>query len=269
MCSGIDPQANAAIMVKAIEESAKHGAAMYFAPEMALLLDRDRSRSAPHIVEERFCAPLMAIQEAAAKAQIWVHLGSMAVRPDSESTHYANRTLVIDDTGAIRARYDKIHLFDVDLPTGESWRESNAYRPGIEAVATHCPVGLIGMSICYDMRFPDLYSALAKACVDVIAVPAAFTVPTGQAHWHCLLRARAIETQAFVIAAAQSGTHADGRKTYGHSLVVDPWGEVLLDMDEGERLAFVDLDLNRIDAVRAQIPVHANRRTVPVNVRIT
>jgi deaminated glutathione amidase len=264
--SGIDPHANADVMEKAIREAAQHNAAFYFAPEMALLIDRDRPRAAPHIVEEGMSAALKAVQEAAAQAKIWVHIGSMAVQ--AEENRYANRTIVIDDTGHIRARYDKIHLFDVDLPTGESWRESNAYRPGTQAVAVQCPLGLMGLSICYDMRFPDLYSAFAKAAVDIIAVPAAFTVPTGRAHWHALLRARAIEAQAFVIAAAQSGTHADGRKTYGHSLVVDPWGEVLLDMGEGEGVAFVDIDLARIQEVRSQIPVHANRRDIPDTVRL-
>jgi deaminated glutathione amidase len=269
MCSGIDPQDNAAAMVKAIHEAALQNAVFYFAPEMSLLLDRDRSRAAHNVVQEEESAALVAIKEAAAAAQIWVHLGSMAVRTGPDAALYANRSLVIDDKGAVRARYDKIHLFDVDLPSGESWRESNAYRPGTEAVILDCPLGSMGLSICYDMRFPDLYSVLAKAAVDVICVPAAFTVPTGRAHWHTLLRARAIEAEAFVIAAGQSGTHADGRETYGHSLVVDPWGEIVLDMGEGEGLAVVDLDLTRIQEVRTQIPVHANRRDVRGAVRYT
>jgi deaminated glutathione amidase len=269
MCSGIDPQDNAAAMVKAIYEAALQNAVFYFAPEMSLLLDRDRSRAAHHVVQEEESAALEAIKDAAAAAQIWVHLGSMAVRAGRDELLYANRSLVIDNKGAVRARYDKIHLFDVDLPSGESWRESNAYRPGTEAVLLDSPLGSMGLSICYDMRFPDLYSALAKAAVNVICVPAAFTVPTGRAHWHTLLRARAIEAEAFVIAAAQSGTHADGRETYGHSLVVDPWGEIVLDMGEGEGLAVVDLDLARIQEVRTQIPVHANRRDVRGAVRYT
>ena len=158
-------------------------------------------------------------------------------------------------------------MFDVELAGGEHWRESSVYDAGSEAVAVETPLGLLGLTICYDLRFPDVFSALARAEVAAIAVPAAFTVPTGKAHWHTLLRARAIEAQAFVIAAAQSGHHEDGRSTFGHSLVVDPWGEVLLDMGEGEGLGFAEIDLTRIADVRSQIPVHANRRAVSDLVR--
>ncbi len=269
MCSGIDPQANAEAMVNAIGMAATQGAGFYFAPEMALLLDRDRARAAHVIMDESSSVELAAIKAAAAASRIWVHLGSLAVRIGPDDPLYANRSLVIDDTGTVRARYDKIHLFDVDLATGESWRESNAYRPGAGAVAVQTPLGLMGLSICYDMRFPDLFSALAKVAVGLIAVPASFTVPTGQAHWHALLRARAIEAQAFVVAAAQSGKHADGRTTYGHSLVVDPWGEVLLDMGEGEGLGFAEIDLARIAEVRAQVPAHNNRRVIAGKVEIS
>jgi deaminated glutathione amidase len=196
-----------------------------------------------------------------------VHMGSLPVIAE-DRTRFANRSLVIDPDGVVRARYDKIHLFDVDLQSGESWRESSAYIPGAEPVAVRTPLGLMGLTICYDVRFPALYAALAAVAVDVLAVPAAFTVPTGEAHWHTLLRARAIEAEAFVVAAAQSGSHEDGRQTYGHSLVVDPWGEVILDMGEGEGLGFADLDLDRLAEVRAQIPVHSNRRTIDRPVRI-
>jgi predicted amidohydrolase len=160
-----------------------------------------------------------------------------------------------------------MHLFDVDLSTGESWRESSAYIGGVGPVAVETPLGLMGLTICYDLRFPKLYAALISAGVKLIAVPAAFTVPTGKAHWHTLLRARAIEAEAFVIAPAQSGLHEDGRHTYGHSLVVDPWGEVLLDMGEGVGLGFVDLDLARLAEVRSQIPVHRNSRNIDMPVR--
>ena len=175
----------------------------------------------------------------------------------------ANRGFLIDSSGEIRARYDKIHLFDVDLPTGESWRESTAYEAGDEAVVVDgTPLGRLGLTICYDMRFPALFERLAEAGADCIAVPAAFTVPTGQAHWHVLLRARAIESQAFLVAAAQGGTHEDGRETYGHSLVVDPWGEVLLDMGEEGGLGFADIDLGQHRQVRAQVPALAHRRPI-------
>jgi predicted amidohydrolase len=161
--------------------------------------------------------------------------------------------------------YDKIHMFDVDLASGESWRESNAYRAGRAVMSVEdTPVGKLGLAVCYDLRFPALFGALGDRACDAIAVPAAFTKPTGAAHWHVLLRARAIEASAFVIAAAQVGRHEDGRETYGHSLVVDPWGEVLLDMGgEVPRLGLCDIDLGRIAAVRAQVPALANRREIP------
>ena len=161
--------------------------------------------------------------------------------------------------------YDKIHMFDVELATGETWRESAAYRPGEEVVVIEdTPVGRLGLAVCYDLRFPALFGELGNRRCDAIAVPAAFTVPTGSAHWHVMLRARAIEASAFVIAAAQVGTHEDGRQTYGHSLVVDPWGEVLLDMGgEAPGLAFCEIDLARVAEVRAQVPALANRREIP------
>jgi predicted amidohydrolase len=176
----------------------------------------------------------------------------------------ANRGFVIDREGNVRARYDKLHLFDVDLPTGESWRESNVYSPGAEVVLVNgTPIGKLGMTICYDLRFPGLFARLAEADADVITVPAAFTVPTGKAHWHILLRARAIEAGLFIVAAAQVGHHEDGRNTFGHSLVIDPWGEVLLDMGETHGVGFADIDLKRISDVRGRIPALNHRRPIP------
>jgi predicted amidohydrolase len=174
--------------------------------------------------------------------------------------------LIIDPMGQIRARYDKMHLFDVDLDAGETWRESSAYVAGKNAVLVETPLGQMGLAICYDVRFSELFARLARSGATIFALPAAFTVPTGKAHWHLLLRARAIENAAFVIAAAQSGTHQDGRTTFGHSLVVDPWGEVLLDMGDGEGIGYTELDLARVNAVRRQIPVHTNRKDIPVSV---
>jgi deaminated glutathione amidase len=263
MQSGIDAAANAATMVEAIGAAAAAGAGFYFAPEMSLLLDRNRKRAAASIATEEASRWLPSLQEAAQKQGIWVHLGSLPVLHEDGSGRFANRSLLIDGGGQIVARYDKIHLFDVDLSTGESWRESSAYRGGDGAVLVETPLGPMGLTICYDMRFPDLYSRLARGGARILAVPAAFTMPTGKAHWHVLLRARAIESAAFVIAAAQSGGHEDGRATYGHSLVIDPWGDVLLDMGEGEGLGFAEIELNRVDDVRAQIPVHLNRREIP------
>lgn len=261
MTSGTDPAVNAATLVDAIGAAAAAGAGMVFTPEMSGLIDRDRARASPSIVAEDADPVLAAVREAAAAAGIWVHLGSLAVRRDDGK--FANRGFVIDGMGEIRARYDKLHLFDVDLPTGESWRESAAYVGGDAAVVVETPAGMLGASICYDLRFADLYRALSDAGATILSVPAAFTRPTGAAHWHVLLRARAIEAGAYVVAAAQAGLHADGRATYGHTLVIDPWGEVLLDMGDAAGLGFAEIDPAQVDAVRARIPVLAHRRPIP------
>ena len=261
MTSGIDPAVNAATLVDAIAETKAEGAAMLFTPEMSGLLDRDRARGAASITTEDDDRVLAAVRAAAASHGLWVHLGSLALRRDDG--RLANRGFVIDPAGAIRARYDKLHLFDVDLPTGESWRESAAYAAGETASVVETPAGRLGLSICYDLRFAALYAALSGAGATMLAIPAAFTRPTGRAHWHTLLKARAIESAAFVVAAAQTGEHSDGRSTFGHSLVIDPWGEVLLDMDEHAGLGVVEIDLDRVAEVRARIPVIAHRRAVP------
>ncbi|PTQ63248.1 putative amidohydrolase [Sphingomonas sp. PP-CE-3G-477] len=262
MTSGIDPAVNAATLVEAIRDAGKADASVLFTPEMSGLIDRDRSRGASCIVAEDSDPVLAAVRAAAAEAGIWVHLGSLAVR--RLDGKFANRGFVIDAAGTIRARYDKIHLFDVDLPTGESWRESAAYAGGDAAIVVDTPAGRLGPSICYDVRFADLYRALSDAGATILSVPAAFTRPTGAAHWHVLLRARAIEAGAYVVAAAQTGIHADGRETYGHSLVVDPWGDVILDMGETAGLAFAEIDPARVEQVRSRIPVIAHRRSIPV-----
>jgi deaminated glutathione amidase len=261
MTSGIDPLANAQTIVGAIGAAAMGGATMLFTPEMSGLIDRDRARATPNIVPEDQSPVLQAVCEAAAGAGVWVAIGSIPVlRRDGR---WANRALVVDSSGHVVARYDKIHMFDVDLSTGESWRESAAYAPGEEVVTVDTPIGKLGLAICYDLRFPALFEALGRAHCDVIAIPAAFTRPTGAAHWHVLQRARAIEASAFVVSAAQVGQHEDGRETYGHSLVIDPWGDVLLDMGgEQAGLSFAELDLARIAAVRAQLPSLANKRPI-------
>jgi deaminated glutathione amidase len=246
-----------------VERAAAEGADMLFTPEMSAILDRDRTRAAQSILDEDDDVALSTVREAAAKHGLWVHLGSLALkaRPGSPAP-FVNRSFVIDASGAIRARYDKMHLFDVDLPHGESWRESAAYSAGSGPVAVDTPWGRLGLSICYDIRFPDLYRALSDAGSIMLSVPAAFTVPTGRAHWHILLRARAIEAGTFVIAAAQAGRHVDGRETFGHSLVVDPWGNVVLDMEESPGIGVAELDLGRIAAVRARVPALKHRRYV-------
>lgn len=260
MCSGTDPAQNASKMVDAIAQAGGAGAAFYFAPEMSLMLDRDRQRSRPKIFSETETGQIRQLCEVARKAGIWVHLGSIAVLHEDGSGRLANRSLVIDGGGNVRARYDKMHMFDVNLSTGEQWRESAAYRAGDEMAAARTPFGLLGLAICYDLRFAELFVALSQAGADFIAVPSAFTRPTGQAHWEALLKSRAIETQCFVIAAAQSGIHEDGRSTYGHSLVIGPWGDIIADLGDAEGLAIVELDLSKLHEVRSQIPIRQNRR---------
>ncbi|MCR2833770.1 carbon-nitrogen hydrolase family protein [Parerythrobacter lacustris] len=260
--TGIDPARNAVALRSAITTAADGGATMLFTPEMSGLLDRDRKRATAHVVAEGENPVLAAACDGAAQHGLWIALGSLAVAGDGE--RWANRSFVIDDAGAIVARYDKMHMFDVDLADGESWRESNAYAPGSEVVTVETPVGRLGLTVCYDIRFPALFDALGRARCDVIAIPAAFTRPTGRDHWHLLQRARAVEASAFVVAAAQVGEHEDGRQTYGHSLAIDPWGKVLLDMGgEAPGVGFVDLDLGRIAEVRQQVPSLANRREMP------
>lgn len=260
MTSGIDPARNCDALCAAIAEAKAGGADMLFTPEMSGLIDSNRVRAQPHILPETGHPVIEALQSAAREAGIWVHVGSLAV---DGGDRWANRAFVIDAAGEIRARYDKLHLFDVDLPTGESWRESSAYVPGEGSVVVDTPVGALGLSICYDIRFPALFQALSSAGARVIAIPAAFTVPTGEAHWHTLLRARAIENACWVVAAAQVGTHEDGRKTYGHSLVVDPWGRIVLDMKDERGIGFADIDLAMVDDVRGRIPVISHRRDIP------
>lgn len=262
MTSGIDPEANFRDIAQAAKEAASHGATVLFTPEMSLLLDRDRKRAGPWITGTEPAAMAQRLNEMAKTTGVNLHVGSMPVA--AQTGKLANRSFYFAANGAHAVTYDKMHMFDVELSTGETWRESNAYEAGTKVVTVDdTPVGRLGLTICYDMRFPALFEALGQRQCDAIAVPAAFTVPTGTAHWHVLLRARAIEASAFVIAAAQVGKHEDGRETYGHSLVVDPWGDVVLDMGgEEPGLGFVDLDMGRIAEVRTQVPSLANRRKI-------
>ena len=203
---------------------------------------------------------LAALREVAQETWAWLLIGSLAVDLSREpgtaegERRLANRSYLIDPQGAIVARYDKIHMFDVDLAGGESYRESNAFRPGRQAVLAETPWGVLGMTVCYDLRFPQLYRALAQAGADFLAIPSAFTVPTGKAHWHVLMRARAIETGCFVFAPAQWGEHAEGRRTYGHSLIVDPWGEVLADAGEGVGIVSARIEADAIGKARRMVP---------------
>lgn len=270
ICSGIDPDENARKLRALIADAAAGGAAMIFTPEMTGLLDRDRSRAAKAIRNESEDVSLSAARSEARKARIWVELGSLAIKnADDPDEKWLNRSYLINPEGEITARYDKIHLFDVDLSPDESQRESAAYAGGRNVVVAPIPEAMLGLSICYDLRFPGLYESLTNAGANILSVPAAFTVPTGKAHWEILLRARAIEAGAFVVAAAQYGQHEDGRSTYGHSMVVDPWGEILLDMGEGEGLGFCDLDMEKIHEVRSRIPAVANRKRFEMPVKGT
>jgi predicted amidohydrolase len=261
MTAGVDPATNAQALVAAIGEARAKGADILFTPEMSGFLDRDRERSAGNVRPEEDDLVLKAVRDAAKEQGLWVQLGSLAIL-DETSPKRRNRSYLIDDQGAVRAHYDKIHLFDVDLPTGESWRESNSYEGGETAVLAQTPWGKLGLTICYDLRFPDLFAALSNAGADFVSVPAAFTVPTGEAHWHVVLRARAIEGSIFVIATGQVGTHEDGRQTYGHSLVIDPWGTVLLDAGDKPGLYIVDMPFDRLAEVRARIPALKHRRPI-------
>jgi predicted amidohydrolase len=261
--TGLDPERNGAALVARVREAATGGAAMLFTPEMSGLLDRDRVRATRNLCHQSEDPVLAAVRDAAREAGIWVHLGSLALLT-GDGDKLVNRGFVIDAEGEIRASYDKIHLFDVDLPTGESWRESAAYERGGRAVVVDTPLGALGLSICYDLRFAGLYAALTNEGATILSIPAAFTVPTGEAHWHVLMRARAIEAGAFVVAAAQVGSHEDGRVTYGHSLVVDPWGKILLDMGSEEPgLGFAELDQAAVEEVRKRLPAIWHRRPIP------
>ena len=265
MRSGLAPADNLPAFSDGVAALAGQGAALLCTPEMTGALDGRRGGILSTATTED-ADPLLARARAlAAEHRLWINIGSLAIRPTAGSERLVNRQYMIDPQGAIAARYDKIHLFDVDLPSGERYRESNTYQPGAQAVAVRTPWAVLGMTICYDLRFAYLYRALAQAGAGLIVVPAAFTQVTGQAHWHVLLRARAIETGCFIIAAAQSGTHADGRTTYGHSLVVAPWGEVVLDGGTEPGPLVVDIELSQISEARGRVPALTHDRpTGPV-----
>lgn len=252
--SGIEPAANRAEALPLVREAAAAGARFIATPENTLRMDRDKARMFAAVGPEDGDGELKAWGRMAQEFGVWLLLGSGAIAAGPGKVF--NRSFLFDDAGKIAARYDKINLFDVTLGNGENYRESDTVQGGAKAALVEGPMrAKIGLSICYDLRFAPLYSAYAKAGADIITVPAAFTVPTGQAHWETLLRARAIETHAFIIAPAQGGRHEDGRATYGHSLIVDPWGKVLAKLDHDEPGYIVaDLDLDAVEAARAKIP---------------
>ncbi len=242
-----------------VREAIAQGAQFVLTPECTNVLQKDRAKLLPTLTALEDDPVVNGLREIAAETGTWIDVGSALVR--REDGKAANRQAVIDPTGAIVATYDKLHMFDVDLPTGETARESEAYTPGERAVVVDTPLAKIGLTICYDMRFPALHRALALGGATVITAPAAFTRPTGEAHWDVLLRARAIETGSFVIAAAQGGFHEDGRGTWGRSIAIGPWGEVLGKLDHDEPgVLMADLDLAAADKARAAIPVLKNAR---------
>ena len=260
MTSSRDVAENIAAAGRLIRAAAADGAQLVATPEMTTLVERKRDRilGATHSEAEEPALPHF--RDLAADLGIYLLIGSMPIRVAQD--RLANRSFLIAPDGRIAARYDKIHLFDVDLPGGERYRESDIYRAGDTAVLVETPLARLGLSICYDLRFPHLYRLLAGAGAEILCVPSAFTAATGRAHWHVLLRARAIETGAFVIAPAQVGRHADGRTTYGHALAVSPWGDILLDLGENEGQCVINLDLEAVADARSRIPALCHDRAI-------
>jgi predicted amidohydrolase len=252
MRSGLSPQANLDAAVRLIDDAKRGGADYVLTPEMTNIMEVKRDRLFAAIVPEEEDPSLTRLRELARSRGIYLHIGSLAIKvlPDKA----ANRSFVIDPKGEIVARYDKIHMFDVDLADGESYRESRSYRPGELAVLTDLPWGRLGLTVCYDLRFPALYRALAEAGASFISIPSAFTRQTGEAHWHVLIRARAIENGSFVFAAAQGGRHENGRETFGHSLIVDPWGRILAEGGTEPGVMLAKIDPSEVVAARARIP---------------
>jgi deaminated glutathione amidase len=252
MRSGLKPAANIDEAVRFIGEAKAAGADYVLTPEMTNILAARREQLFAAIVDEDADASLATLRELARQLGIYVHIGSLAIKLSNDRA--ANRSFLVDPKGDIAARYDKIHMFDVDLAGGESYRESRNYRPGEQAVLTDLPWARLGLTVCYDLRFPALYRALAEAGATMLAIPSAFTKQTGEAHWHVLIRARAIENGSFVFAAAQGGKHESGRDTYGHSLIVDPWGRIIAEAGTEHGVVMAEIDLAEVANARARIP---------------
>ncbi|SFZ85791.1 Predicted amidohydrolase [Devosia enhydra] len=259
MCSGTEPGPNLDALEALVAEAVAGGARYVLSPEVTVVFAENREGLADVAGPWEGNPAIARVSAMAARHKVHLHLGSLAVAlPDGR---FANRSVLFSPEGEILATYDKVHLFDATLPGLKNYRESETYRGGDRAVLAEGPGVKLGLTICYDVRFPRLHRSLAEAGAQLIAVPAAFTVPTGEAHWHVLLRARAIETGCFVIAAAQAGTHPNGRRTYGHSMIIDPWGRVVAEAD-GETVGpvFADIDLAAIDEARGKVPALENAR---------
>ena len=265
MRSGLDRAVNTADACELIGEAAGRGARFIATPEMTNVVDRKASRLFETLPEEDGLSEIAIFSEAAKTHGVWLLIGSMAVK--IEDRRAANRGFLFAPDGSVAARYDKLHMFDVDLPNGESWKESKVYRPGETAVLAETPLAKIGLTICYDVRFPGLYRQLAQAGAEVLCVPAAFTRQTGEAHWKTLLGARAIETGSFVVAPAQGGTHEDGRETFGHSLIIGPWGEILAEADGDEPgIILAEIDPRAAHRARQRIPNLALEQSFKVTI---
>jgi len=257
LCASDDPIANLALTLSMVQQAAEAGAQFIATPEVTNCISSSRRHQNQVLALQEDDQTLAVMCAAAARFGVWISVGSLALKlPDDD--RFTNRSFMIDPSGQIVAQYDKIHMFDVTLSDTEQYRESNGYRAGDHAVIADTAFGKIGMTICYDIRFPHLYRGLAKSGASILLIPAAFAQPTGRAHWEVLLRARAIETGCFVIAAAQTGEHQTNqgrsRKTYGHSMIISPWGEILADAGEDKGIIYADLDLSVVESTRARVP---------------
>jgi deaminated glutathione amidase len=266
LSSAREIEPNIAAAADLVRRARDAGAELIMTPEVSDMMEPKRPLRLAKAKDEANHAMLAAFAGLARETGAHLLLGSAVVRREDGDERLANRSFLITPNGAIAARYDKIHMFDVELAGGESYRESNAFRPGEAAVLAPLPWGVLGMSVCYDLRFPQLYRALAQAGADFLSIPSAFTVPTGRAHWHVLMRARAIENGAFVFAPAQWGEHAEGRKTYGHSLIVAPWGEILAEAEDGAGFIIAEVDPAETAKARRAVPSlsHDRRFAAPV-----
>ena len=261
--AGRSVAANIDAAAKLVREAKGSGADYVQTPEMTSLMELDRKSLFAHIVEEERDPALAAFRELARELKVYFHVGSLALKVSPDKA--TNRSFLIDPAGEIVARYDKIHLFDVNLASGESYRESNTFRPGETAIVAVLPWGRLGLSICYDLRFPALYRALAEAGAHFLAIPSAFTKQTGEAHWHVLIRARAIETGCFVLAAAQGGKHENGRSTFGHSLIVDPWGRIVAEGASEPGVIMAEIDPALVAEARGKVPALEHGRRFEVS----
>jgi deaminated glutathione amidase len=267
LCSAREPAPNIAAAGDLVRRARDADASLIMTPEVSDMMEPKRPLRLEKARSEANHPMLAAFRELARETGAWLLLGSVVVRREDDDGRLANRSFLIAPDGTVAQRYDKIHMFDVELAGGESYRESNAFRPGGAASLAALPWGVLGMTVCYDLRFPQLYRALAQAGADFLSIPSAFTVPTGRAHWHVLMRARAIENGCFVFAPAQWGEHAEGRKTYGHSLIVAPWGEIIAEAEDGVGFITAEIDPGKVVEARRAVPSLGHDRAIAAPAR--